>query len=97
MKRLAAYVHPAPAPEHAGCDCAANPPGTAYYTSARDHGRYVALSGPFATHVAALEALPAARAQAYELDPRAPWYAYGTFAAKPGATVRPVLPAGGVK
>lgn len=95
MKRasraVAAYVHAAPPMAHEGCDCNGNPPGTLYYTSAKDGERYVALTGPFGTHLEALEALGEARTKAYEYDTRACWYAYGTFAAKPGAEIRVVL------
>lgn len=91
-RRVKSYRHHALAPKHDGCDCGTNPEGTAYYTSARrDDGKVVALTGPYATHVEALEALPADRDRAYDSDPRAPWYAYGTFAAKPGASVKAVF------
>jgi hypothetical protein len=64
-----------------------------FYTSARrDDGRTVALTGPYETHDEALAALPAARQMAWDSgDPKAPWYAYGTFSAMDGAVVRPVF------
>lgn len=91
-RELRATIHHAPPAAHDGCDCHNNPAGTTYYTSARrDNGDAVALTGPYLTHVEALAAVPADRARAYDVDPRAPWYAYGTFAAKPGATIKPVF------
>jgi hypothetical protein len=54
-------------------------PGAYYVSARRDDGRYVLLSGPYVDdHQAALEAVPVARGIAYDLDPRAPWYSYGT-------------------
>lgn len=90
-KAVAAYVHAAPPLAHEGCTCHENPPDTTYYTSAKDGERYVALTGPFETHLEALEAVPGARTKAYEYDTRACWYAYGTFAAKPGAEIKVVF------
>jgi hypothetical protein len=64
-----------------------------FYTSARrDDGRTVALAGPYATHDDALAALSGDKQRVWDSgDPKAPWYAYGTFGAMAGANVRPVF------
>jgi len=53
-----------------------------YYVTVRREGRkgfeHVKLRGPFSDHASALAAVDEATRRAYELDPRAPWYAYGT-------------------
>jgi hypothetical protein len=75
------YVHaPATAPQ------APDPrPGFYYVTVRRSNsnsgsdGEHRRLRGPFRNdHVAALAAVDEARQRAYEYDPRAHWYAYGT-------------------
>lgn len=65
--------------------------GETFYTSARrEDGRAVALSGPYLHHGTALRALPGDRQWAQEVsgDPRAEWYAYGTFSTRAGAEVK---------
>ena len=50
-----------------------------YYVSALYYGKHVLLLGPFLNnHGQALALVDRARELAHELDPRAPWYAYGT-------------------
>lgn len=49
-----------------------------FYVSVTNGKKYVALAGPYDTHDAALAAVPEARRKAFDADPRAPWYAYGT-------------------
>lgn len=74
------------------CDKAPHLPGLAFYTSAQnDKGQYIALTGPYPTHEAALAAVEADKKVAWDRDPRAPWYAYGTFSAPVGNAIRPVL------
>lgn len=51
----------------------------AYYVSARDAKRYALLLGPFDNHADALAQVDAAKRKAYELDPRASFYAFGTL------------------
>ena len=64
------------------CGCTDHTPGRVFYSSARnDQGAHVALSGPYETHTEALAAIERDQAWAYDVDPKAPWYAYGTFAA----------------
>lgn len=77
----------------ADCGCGANPAGTRYYTSAmRDDGRVVALSGPYGTHGEAVARVDADNAKACASgDPKAHWYAYGTFAAMGDTVVKPVF------
>lgn len=71
------------------CGCNDHPRDGAYYTSARrDDGRFVALSGPYASHAEALDALPGDREWTHGVVVRAPWLAYGTFAAPAGAVVK---------
>lgn len=69
------------------CGCVDHPVGSAFYSSAQYGGRTIALSGPYATHDEALAAVRHDREWAQARDPRAPWYAYGTFAATAGARV----------
>ena len=55
-----------------------------YYVSAVYNGRKALLLGPFVNnHAKALEMVDAAREKVYELDSRAPWYAYGTCRTEP--------------
>lgn len=54
-------------------------PGFYYVTMRRDDGATVRLAGPFENdHQAALDAVGPAKAWALDVDPRAPWYSYGT-------------------
>lgn len=54
-------------------------PGFYYVSVRRPNGDYRLLRGPFVNdHAAALAAVDPARYRAYDLDPRAAWYAYGT-------------------
>lgn len=54
-------------------------PGNFYVDVVREDGEYRLLAGPFVNdHASALEALPAVKALALELDPRAAWYSFGT-------------------
>ena len=54
-------------------------PGNYYVTARRDDGRHALLAGPFRdNHTAAIEAVAAVVRIANEVDPRAPWYSYGT-------------------
>jgi hypothetical protein len=67
---------------------AAGPPAppageaAAYYVSALDPERpgagYVLLAGPFVEHGDALACVDQAARRACDVDPHAPWYAYGT-------------------
>jgi len=51
-----------------------------YYVSAiNDAGKVALLAGPYLNdHAAALAAVGEYKAKAMDVDPRAPWYAYGT-------------------
>ena len=49
-----------------------------FYVTMLDGVRVAWLLGPFAKHSAALAAVPAARAKAQDIDPRACWYSFGT-------------------
>jgi len=50
-----------------------------YYVSARnDAGAAVPLLGPYDSHLEALEKVDLGRELASKVDPRAPWYSYGT-------------------
>lgn len=54
-------------------------PGFYYVSVVRDANDYRLLRGPFVNdHAGALAAVDAARYRAYDLDPRAYFYAYGT-------------------
>lgn len=54
-------------------------PGLYYVTARDDGGRVSYLAGPFENdHQRALELVRVAIDAAYEIDPRAPWYSYGT-------------------
>lgn len=54
-------------------------PGFYYVSVVRGESDVRLLRGPFVNdHAAALEAVFAARFRAYDLDPRAQWYAFGT-------------------
>lgn len=65
-------------------------PNGHYYASVFDRrsnagdGRIALLAGPFPTHGQALDILPAAKAEAERIDPRATWYAFGTLCMKDG-------------
>ncbi len=52
--------------------------GGRYYVSVIDGERYAFLLGPYATHAEALDQVDRGTRLAYDADPRAPWYAYGT-------------------
>lgn len=49
-----------------------------YYVSAIDGPRSALVSGPYPTHQQALDLVPAKRAEAEKLDPKAVFYAFGT-------------------
>lgn len=54
-------------------------PGFYYVSVVRGSGDYRLLRGPFENdHAGALAAVDAARFRAYDLDPRAQWYSFGT-------------------
>lgn len=54
-------------------------PGNYYVSVRKDSGDWRVLLGPFPNdHAAALAWVDKARNKAIELDPRAPWYSYGT-------------------
>lgn len=54
-------------------------PGNYYVSAVRDDGRHSMLVGPFRDdHAKALSLVDAATAAANKVDPRAPWYSYGT-------------------
>ena len=55
-------------------------PGNYYVSARRDDGDFRCLVGPFRDdHGAALALVDKARTIALDLDPRAPWYSYGTL------------------
>jgi hypothetical protein len=55
-------------------------PGFYYVSVVRGESDYRLLRGPFVNdHAGALAAVDAARFRAYDLDPRAAWYAFGTM------------------
>lgn len=63
------------------CSCDTHPEGAHFYVTARDdRGRYTRLSGPYDTHGDALERVRDITNWAMKVDPRAPWYSYGTAA-----------------
>lgn len=49
-----------------------------YYVSVIDGKKSGMLLGPFDTHEAALANVDRGTKLAYDADPKAPWYAYGT-------------------
>ena len=54
-------------------------PGNFYVSVKREEDeQYRLLAGPFASHRAALDYEPRARRIAIDLDPKGPWYLYGT-------------------
>jgi hypothetical protein len=54
-------------------------PGFYYVSVVRGSNDYRLLRGPFVNdHAGALAAVTPARYRAYDLDPRAYWYSYGT-------------------
>lgn len=58
-------------------------PGSRYYVSVLDGGRWLAVVGPFLTHQAALgrvEVVSRVVCERYNPDGRADFYAYGTVA-----------------
>lgn len=75
LPKAEAYTHQAPASTQEPDIQLGN-----YYVSVRrDDGMHGLLLGPFRNdHARALAAVPAARAKAEEVDPRAHWYAFGT-------------------
>lgn len=89
---VTAYHHFPPAPmvprpgfrpkifEGLWCHCGeTHDQGARYFASARDdEGRVALLAGPYREHYEALDVLPRARALASDMDPRGPWYFYGT-------------------
>jgi hypothetical protein len=63
------------------CATDGHPEGANFYvTVMRDDGKAVALSGPYKTHEEALAMVDTARRWAWDVDPRGPWYSYGTAA-----------------
>ena len=52
--------------------------GTKFYVSVRDGSKVGFLLGPYDTHQQALDQVGRGRDLAYEHDPKAPWYGYGT-------------------
>ena len=52
--------------------------GTQFYVTVRDGPRTGYLLGPYRTHREALAQVDRGRSLAYDADPRAPFYAYGT-------------------
>ena len=71
--------NPMPRAEESGAQAPDSKPGFYYVSVVRDSGDYRLLRGPFVNdHAGALAAVDAARFRAYDLDPRAQWYAYGT-------------------
>jgi len=57
-------------------------PGHYYVSVVRSGTDWRPLLGPFEQHAAALARVDKARAKALELDPKAPWYSYGTVRAE---------------
>jgi hypothetical protein len=55
-----------------------------FYATAKDGQRAALLLGPFQTHQEALDAVPAARRAAQEVDGRAWFWEYGTVLMEPG-------------
>jgi hypothetical protein len=53
-------------------------PGRYYVTARNDAGKAIALLGPFDSHLESLEYVTLGRQLAEVIDPRAPWYSYGT-------------------
>jgi hypothetical protein len=49
-----------------------------YYVSCIDGDRFSLLAGPFSEHESALALVQRATTLAWDLDPKGPWYAYGT-------------------
>jgi len=49
-----------------------------YVTVKNDKGKTGALLGPYTTHKEALDNVSRGTKLAYDADPRAPWYSYGT-------------------
>jgi hypothetical protein len=81
-KRILCYTHPPTTGRVQKADARPGP----YYVSVVDGTRTGLLLGPFKKHQRALDAVPAARAKAEDLDPRAHWYAYGTVRMARGYT-----------
>ena len=78
-----ASQHPSASDHDDSCRCRFNPPGTNYYVSTIDGSRFALLAGPFPTHVEACDWVGRAREEAYRVDPRSWFYAFGTTAMKP--------------
>jgi hypothetical protein len=75
-RTIAQYMHSA----YGSCDHGPQVderPGR-YFVSVRDGKRRALLCGPFPTRREALAMVEPVRAKACEVDPRGPWYAYGT-------------------
>lgn len=53
-------------------------PTRRFYVSVIDGERYGLLLGPFTTHQEALDKVDMVRSACYDIDPRSPWYAFGT-------------------
>ena len=67
--------HTARADEH---DMIDDRPGRYFVSARNDDGRAVMLLGPYDSHLEALERVDLGRQLAEKVDPRAPWYSYGT-------------------
>lgn len=65
------------------CSCTSNPPGTTYYVSVIDGPKFGLPAGPFKSHFEALDCVGRAKEQAYRVDPRSIFYAFGTTAMRP--------------
>jgi len=53
-------------------------PGFYYASISRTDGAKILARGPFPTHKDAILSVPKVKDDAYRMDPKAPWYAYGT-------------------
>lgn len=63
------------------CQTHTHPDGVNFYVTAmRSDGKVVPLSGPYKTHAEALTMVKIVTRWAWDVDPRGPWYSYGTCA-----------------
>lgn len=78
MTEISSYSHPPDVPAWQQADTAPGP----YYVSVADAGRASFLSGPYATHQEALDAVEICRTLAIRHNPWAHFYAFGTVRVK---------------
>lgn len=78
-REIAEVVGEPSAPRRWNVGQEADPRAGFYYVTAIDNNRSARIAGPYRTHEAALDAVDRVKNLAYDVDPRAHWWAWGTM------------------